>query len=293
MEPTIDKQDIERIQKITRKSVDILTTALKVFNESYKKSPISPQDFIHIFKDITPSDINWAVKFLKKSYRNEKKKKTTQQILNEKSLTVGSGNTLPEQTVFDTSIYLFHAFLKTSYKQKYPTADELLNYLQIKDEKLMKKFHLEYNDVVKHTETLYKKDPYYANLIRWSIFGKIFFYGGIVVIILIILRKIYEYIIIVSDNVRVRLRNMLKVPRSRYILNVLSWTKQKLNKKKPHKSIKVANDRVKQFFSNSKSRKTNDEKKYSNNSDDDSGDDSDNDLGNDYDFESDNESDNE
>lgn len=234
---TTDKQDIERIQKFAPKSIDVLTTALKVFNESQKGTPINPQDFIHVFKDITPDDINWAIKFLKKSYQNKKNKKSTQQILNDKSPTAGSGSTLPDQTTFDTAIYLFHAFLKTSYKQKYPTADELLNYLHIKDENLKKKFHLEYKQVIKHTETLYKKDPYYANMVRWSMFGKFFFYGGIVVIILIILRKIYEYIVVVTDGVRTKLRNMLKVPRYRYFLNVFSWNKQKLKKNKP--SIKV------------------------------------------------------
>lgn len=217
------------IIQVIPKFINTFQNLLGLYEQKSRGATIGPTDFIAAFQGISKNDIEQAVKVFQAA-------NNTRKTFKELAITQPSSSlqkelvTLPDQTKLQTASHVMEALVKTATQEKYPSADELLNTLQIKDKETKKQFYKVYEKAIKDTQNVYKKNPIDANLYRWAKFGQFFFYGGTVLLILIILWKIYEGIIYVTRAFRRTLADFIAPKGKMSYLKLWHWSREKSRK---------------------------------------------------------------
>ena len=222
-----EKVILEKINKLIPQAINTFQAIIEMYAKKNRGENISSRDFINIFAGITQEDFSAALTIL----QIVKKKHffSVNQVLNSHEHT--SGYTLPGQSSAETASRVVQAMLQSVTSQKIVPVEQMIETLKIEDPELKKKFKNEYEKAIKHIKTSYHQNPVDANLYLWARLGKFLFYGGIVVIILIILRKIYEFVVDVTDTIRNAIVNFIKPSKSRYYLSFMKFIKKYKNKK--------------------------------------------------------------
>ena len=233
MEPNLEQGTLTKLNYLIPKGIDILTNLLDLYKQ---KQSVKSEDVIKALGQIKRQDLEWAVQLLQQV--NGKKTSKTNSALS-LLMSPPKGMTEIPHNISDAQMAqnLFKAILITASADQYPSADELLNTLQIQDPKVRKNFEKEYEKTMKATKKTAKTNPVDANLYRWGKFGQFFFYGSIVVVILIILRKLYEGFIYVTDQIRRQLATFIMPKNTRYVLNLWNWGKRTYRKYTSRPSI--------------------------------------------------------
>jgi len=244
-ESAIVDVDVAKVQELVPKALTILSNLLQLYQKAKSAEGgggggsrnIPPQEFIQAFRGISKNDIDWSIKLLKSingGKHNNHHHHTTSQIINQKPIVATLSQTQElHPGDINTAKNVLKAIAKTTTTaDQYPSADELLNTLEIKDPKTRQAFEAYYKTTIKQTKRTYKANPVDGNLFRWAKFGQFFFYGGIVIFILVVLRKMYEIFLDVTDAIRNAIADFIKPTGSRYYLSLVNFIKKHTRRKK-------------------------------------------------------------
>lgn len=237
--------DVELTKQLISKGINVLTNIIKLYeSKSRNNEKITPDDFLQTFKGVTIDDLKWATQLLQNtSPRKGRNSNSISNVLNERpkfSSIPSHGATIEDQTPVETAKNLLSAIQLTalSNSKTFPSADKLIETLQIKDDHLKQKFRKEYEQTVPLIKKTIDKHPVDTELIFWAKMGKVLFYSGVVVAVLILIIKVYELFVDFTDFIRKKiskllqgLTNVIRPSGSRWRLRIWHWLKTRISRK--------------------------------------------------------------
>lgn len=191
---------MDQVGVLINKGTKVLTRVLNLYEEKSRSGQsLAPQELVDVFEEITLTDVQKAMELLQ-AFKPKSMPKERQGFL------------LPGQTASQTAKSLMLAFLETNQPvEQLPTADHLLNTLNVTDETLKRAFRTEYArtlPLLKSAQT--KKWKVNHQMIFWSRMGQVLFYGLTALALLIVMRWIYEVIRDTVYDIRDSMANALK-----------------------------------------------------------------------------------
>ena len=226
--------NIDDINILIPKAVSTLQGIMNLYSKKSRGQVVTPQEYVDLFKNLRREDFKMALNIL--SAVNKKPHANVASFLNQGSYT--SNYTLPGQTPGQSALHVIKAMVKTLVSENPVPAQEIIKLLDLKDENVKREFKKEYEQSLKEIKNFYAQKNEASsrlnmNLYLWARIGQVLFFGGIVLIIIIILRKIYEFLVDITDDIRYRIMEWIKPSNSRYYLKIMHFMK-KFSKKKSH-----------------------------------------------------------
>ena len=242
--------NVEQINNLIIKTIDVLKNVFDIYDKKSRGQPVAPTDFINILSKISRQDLDLSLELLQSM--RKRKFKSLDDVINMKSPT--SHARIVGQTSQETAIHVIRAMLQSIMsKNEEISSDELIKTLGITDEKTIKVIKKEYEQAIKDAKKLHTNNTIDKKLYIWARVGQVMFYGGILLVILILFRKLYEFLIDVTDAIRIAIVKFINPTKSRYYMSLLNFFKKHRNKsRKNHGNEKEV--RLFARFFNSKSR---------------------------------------